>query len=57
MWNYMLLALLLPPQLCCLAGVAEATGDSPEAQVARAACSGGDSKHFVCLENSSGCSF
>lgn len=54
MWNYMLLALLLPPQLHGLAGVAEATENWLEALVARAACGGGDSKLFVHSENSAG---
>ena len=51
MWNYMLLALRLPPQLHGLAGVAETTENYPEALPAWTACSGGDSKRFMRLEN------
>jgi len=54
MWNYTLLAVFLPPQLRGLTGVAGAAENYVEALLAWAVCGGGDSKCFVCLENSLG---
>lgn len=44
MWSYILFAQLLPPLLCGLAEVVEATGIYLEALLAWSACGGGDSK-------------